>query len=393
MYPLKTVLIGLSDHLAPHVRRELTNLSAAVEAEYPDVPSAVAAVIAAGGKGEKRLYLMHVGDSADLPMVQRLSNAFVGSPILALVEKNGDQSLCLRTNRAGATQVTSLPLQIDDFREALNLLALQFGYNPDDTKIVAVTSATGGCGATTIAINLAYEVAFLRNVHTILLELSLQCGMLGTYLNIEPRYTTQDLLGMKDQLDAHAVQQALLKVSDQMDVLVGPHELIVSQAPSLRDVRRLINCARQIANVVVLDIPCTYDDFFFQVLSAANEVVVVVEQKIPAIRTLGLILNTLKRDSGVTKPTIVINKYAPRKNGIAVNDLEKLLETPGLATVATDEPSMTAALEAAAPLRLRAGSSRALADIDRLVERLFPGKAALREKRAGLFSRLMHAFS
>src|SRR4051812_45395511 len=44
MYPLKVILIGCDDDLLPHVRRELMNCSADLEAELADTGAAVAAL-------------------------------------------------------------------------------------------------------------------------------------------------------------------------------------------------------------------------------------------------------------------------------------------------------------------------------------------------------------
>ena len=56
-------------------------------------------------------------------------------------------------------QVVALPVDRDDLHQALNVIALQFCKKAHERQVFAVTGAAGGSGATTIAVNLAFEIA------------------------------------------------------------------------------------------------------------------------------------------------------------------------------------------------------------------------------------------
>lgn len=367
---LKGILIGLGNELAARLRIELDELDAPIEAEFPEIPSAIASLLLT--LGETRVFLVHVTSADDLPALKRLADVFTGHPILALVDGEADRSLFLGVNRHGATQVVPLPLQRDDFQTAMQLVAQQYGGPRGKAEVLAVAGVTGGCGATAIASNLAYEVAHLRDRHCILVELSLQLGKLAHYFDVEPQLTTQDLFKDVDQLHGQAVEQALTRIAENFSILPGPYKSLTPVSVNSDSIRRLVHCTRRLTNVVVLDIPCTLDDHYFEVLGTADRIVLVCEQKIPSLRSLKLVCEALDRQYPVRPRIQVINRYNPKTPGLSVAKLEEVLKTTGFQTISNDFASMNATLNHGRPLRIEAPRSRALADIHALARVLFP---------------------
>ncbi len=71
----------------------------------------------------------------------------------------------------------------------------------------------GGCGATTLAINLDCELAQRHDQQTVLAELHGQLGVLVTYLDVDAKYTLDDLVAYHSELDVGLVEQALTPVT------------------------------------------------------------------------------------------------------------------------------------------------------------------------------------
>src|SRR5216683_1683433 len=155
MRVLNVVLIGCSESIAPHVRRELLNRGATVEAEFPDARHATEGLRLS--QGSSPILVVHLRSSEGPDQVSQLSGRFVGQPILALLDAGTDPSAIFCAMRAGAAQVVPLPLQAEDFGAALDSIALHFASHAGEATVLAVSGATGGCGTTTMAINLAYE--------------------------------------------------------------------------------------------------------------------------------------------------------------------------------------------------------------------------------------------
>jgi Flp pilus assembly CpaE family ATPase len=376
MYPLKVILVGCNEQVLPQVRQALHDNPAVTEAEFPRVNDAIDNYRWA--QDETRLLILYVRGIQEVDDLQRLKRTFASWPILALIDfsRSGSSNLLLLANRAGASQVVPLPLELDDFRAALDAIGKDYGYAAANAKVVAVSGVTGGCGATSLTINLAYEMMYLDKVCSIAAELACQRGMLATYLNVEPQYVISDLLTADAKLDMHMVEKALTRVADNFHILSGAHHTITPMDVQARDVHRLLDYLRRLAQVLVLDVPCTNDELFLQTLNAADQIVLVSEPNPPALRALHLVLELLGRGDGMPEDAtvhVVLNRYDARNTDLELKKIQELLRLPRVHTVANDYTAVRGALNSGVVLRAKAPRSRALADVDKLARLIYGG--------------------
>ena len=364
MYSMNIVLICRDARVLAEVHREILNNSATVDAEFADVSSVFEALESKAD--ESRLFIVHVGSSSDLLQLKRLSGTFVGRPIIALVDASRDVSLAVKAMRSGAMQVILLPIERADFGAALDCVAAQCGLAPGRAKTIAVAGATGGCGTTTIAVNLAYELACMKHVKCILIELSLRMGVLASHLDVQPRCTTSDLL-YDDRLDSDILNHGLTLIVENFSILPGPYQTIEPGIIKAENVLKLIELAGHLAEVVILDVPCTFDEFYFQALSTADTVILVTQQQVSSIRGAQMVCEALPDVS----MRVVVNRYDPKLTGLTADRLRTRLRCPELTTIAND-PAVGAAVDHGRALRLQSSGSRALADIRKLMEGLVP---------------------
>ena len=147
MFPLPVVLAGSCEKTLPNVRRELANLSATIEAEFNQVADLL--VRRAEFRAKPTLFVLHVQGPKDLASLKRLAGAFVGRPIVALVDdgKEPGRPLIAAMRCRRLCQVVPLPLAPADFKAALDCVAVQFGHAAEAAQVLAVSGCTGGCGA------------------------------------------------------------------------------------------------------------------------------------------------------------------------------------------------------------------------------------------------------
>ena len=387
MYCMNIVVIGCDRKVLADVRREALNNLATIEGEFVDVLSAVNGLSV--DSEIPRLFVVQVGSDVALSQLKRLSNTFVGRPIIALLEIDKDASMVVKAMRAGALQVALLPFARADFGSALDCIATQFGMAPARAKIIAVAGASGGCGTTTIALNLAYELACARELKCILLELSLRMGVLAAHLDVQPRFTTSDLL-CEQFIDANTVKQSLTPIVDNLSLVSGPYQSVDPTNISPEKVVGLIDMSCHLAEVLVLDIPCTFDDLYFEAISSADAFVLVTQQNVSSIRGVQMVCEALPELPAL----IVVNQYNSKLHGFTAERLRALLKCPALATVA-DDPQVHIAEDQGRPLRLAAPRSRALGDIRQLMDALAPEASASKSPtdRPSFLGRLSRAFA
>ncbi|MBY0522026.1 MAG: hypothetical protein K2R98_01420 [Gemmataceae bacterium] len=390
MYPLKVILIGCLDRVRVDVRQVLSNRLAVVETEYGDLAVALQQSLNTDAQ-DKRLFIVYLRSDADLQNLKRLYTALGDQPILGLRDENSDIRLFSSAMRSGAAFVVSLPLAGDDLTIALNWIARQYGHTVREAPVIAVSGVTGGCGATVLALNLAREIGHRRKRRCVLMELSLKMGAVATYLNVEPRFTSDDLLGQLEGLDIEAVRPALTPAAENLDILAGPQQQIKPLTATWENVSRIVNHLRMLADVVVLDVPCTYDDLQFDALAAAQYAVLAAEQKVPSIRALQMVRQALLQKAVQGEFVYVINRYDPRAKSFSVAELEALLHVTQIHTIAND-PAVATAVNQGHLLRDGAPGSRALADIEALAARLAPGSPGKSDSKSSVFGRLVRSF-
>lgn len=365
----RVVLVGLSPD-RPAVEAALRGRAGEL-ADAADLDGALRE--AAARPGEPLLFLVAVppGGAAGLA---RLTAAAPGQPVIALLPPGADLAALLAAQRAGAAQVLPLPVHGDDLGQALDRVQAQFAPPPRAGLVIAVCGVSGGCGGTTLALNLACElgqgVLGPGRGGCVLVELTRQMGTLATYLDVQPKVTTPELLADASRLSSRGVRQALTSVTPGLDVLVGPYQDLAPGGLSSRHLHSFVNLCRRLAGAVVLDVPCAFDDWQFEAMALADHVVLVGVQSVSSVRTLKLVRDALLREEGVVRPVLVVNRYEPGVPGFAAPRLASLLGAERIWTVTNDYPSVMAANNHGKPLRLAAPHSPVLADVRALAQAL-----------------------
>ncbi len=370
MQALKTVLINLSGNLLSAVEAELRDYGGTVDASFPDVDTALGHYRIP--PAEKRLFVAELRGAEDVTRLSHLTDSFPDQPVLVMSQAQDAQTL-LGAIRAGATQFVPLPMKPPELRDALDRTARQFGLRPSAGRLIAVTGVTEGCGATTIALNLASEAKRLGAEHTLLVELGGRIGRLAVILGVTPSYTNNDLLADVNAVDLDGLRKAIAPVCDGLSVLPGTYQTISTAAPSLSAVLRLLRMARKIADLVVLDLSGSFDEVFFGALKGADDVVFVAEQKVPSVHSLMLLRDALTSQGIHARPFYVINRYSEDLPGATLAEIGSLLPEAQLYPVRSDGRGVMEAINLGKPLRDAAPHSPVLEDLGRLMEGIAVG--------------------
>lgn len=140
--------------------------------------------------------------------------------------------------------------------------------------VLPVQSVAGGAGATTFAVNFAWELANIEKKdpqpRVLLIDLNLQYGSVSTYLDLPRREAVYELLASTEMMDEDAFRQALLDYNGKMTVLTAPPELLPLDFINGEDVERILDMARAHFDYVVIDMPTTLVQWTETVLTASE---------------------------------------------------------------------------------------------------------------------------
>jgi pilus assembly protein CpaE len=388
MFSLKINLIGCDEEKVPLAARERLQRWAVMDEDLASMKDFQSKVLQK--EGETRLLVVSVGNAHDVAALKRLNTSYPCYPILAVVDSTEDSSLVTKCLRAGAMQVVHPPVDGNDLQEALDCIASKHAGLGTLAKQIAVVGASGGCGCTTVAINLSYELARVTKQRCILMEMALRKGTVANYLDVTPRYTVTDLICDLGRVDSFILQGALTEVAENFSVLVGPYDAIQADPIDLEDTMQFVGMVRHFAPWLVLDIPTAYDELFFRSLNGADQIVIVAEQTVAAIRGVQIICESLK----TSRPIVVINRYSGKRNSLSLTKIQQFLPNCDICTLAYDD-SVIAATNAGKPLRVQSPKSPILADLGTLVQKLEtkPNATGDSEKSQSILGRISRALS
>ena len=214
----------------------------------------------------------------------------VESRVMA-VGPGADPKLILRTMRAGADEFVTEDEFATEFDEALTRLG-KGAAGSVSGKAFAVLGASGGSGASTVAVNVA--AAFARDHGGgILIDLKLETGDLAALLDLDTPHTIADLCGGHNSPDRDMLEQSLVSHASGVRLLASPRR----QASAIRTkssmsgpgvtadtVREVINLARAVCPHTVVEVNPTFREEQTQALRMADAVLFVFRLDFTSLR-------------------------------------------------------------------------------------------------------------
>ncbi|MCE5974021.1 AAA family ATPase [Sinirhodobacter sp. WL0062] len=190
-----------------------------------------------------------------------------------------------------------------------------------DGVVLPVHGLAGGVGATTFAVNLAWELATMGEAtkksgagspRVCLLDFDFQYGSTSTYLDLQRRENVFEMLSDASHLDGETFMQSLVTFEDRLHVLTAPADMLPLDIVSGEDITRIVELARQNFDFVVIDMPSTVVSWTETVLNLAHVYFALMELDMRSAQNTLRMIRALKSESlPVEKLRYVLNR-APK---------------------------------------------------------------------------------
>lgn len=254
-------------------------------------------------------------------------------------------------------------------------------------KLVALFGCKGGVGDTFTAVNLA--VALSRTHNVCLVDMDLQMGDVLVSLNMEGRCAISHIIREIHQEGDGFNPRGILDRHEATGVYVLSQVHCLEELDLLKpaEVSKLFAFMKLRFPFVVVDGLRSFDDNSMTILDAADNILLVVNQDVPSVRSASRSMEIFHRIGyDKNKLVVVVNRYY-RKALVGPEYIAMSLKTDRVLTIRHDFETAVKSLNEGVPLHLLAPQSRITGDIDALADLLRdrqgkpgPGKRGLMAK-------------
>jgi pilus assembly protein CpaE len=303
--------------------------------------------------------ILHLGETSHAELDSIAARPVNERPPLIVIGSAGDATVMRLAMQAGARDLLPLPLVEADLLAALKRIErdkrVGAGSRRDGT-LLAFMNAKGGCGATLLACNVAHMLVSVSRRVVTLMDLDLQFGAIPLYFDLFPKRGMLQALENVTGLDEMAFNGYLVQDRSGLKILGhASDDPLPMHSSSAQHIQHLINLALTSNDHVVVDLPRRIDPVSAAVIERAQHFVLVVQQSVATLRDATRLFTCLRRDLGISKERIVVvvNRYE-KNSGISVDDIRNTLGCGELSLIPNDFGTVSACIDAGAPLLVRA---------------------------------------
>lgn len=251
--------------------------------------------------------------------------------------------------RLGRCDVIDPTAELSELKEALARLELTVPAAPTVTtsktvslsRTVTVLAAKGGCGKTTVSVNLATSLATAHPGEVVLVDLDLQFGDCATVLGLAPERSTIDAIRALDR--GETPKLCLTAHSSSLWLLAAPEHPALADELTAEHTSALLARLRADFRYVIVDTAAGMDEHTLAALEYAEELVVLTSTDVTAVRNARKTLEALDAIDAISQHrTLVVNRADP-VSGVSVADVEAALGIEAVIVIpaSTDIPWST----------------------------------------------------
>ncbi len=256
-------------------------------------------------------------DEADLAAIRDLvAHRRDGTKLVALADGSISLAQARALSNAGVDEVLPLPAEGKAIDRQLGRLGHETaGGAAQPGRIIAVAQARGGVGATTVAVNLADQLAVGAGLRrsaprpkVALVDLDLQFGTVGSFLDLDEQDTLLNLAMAGTIPDATFLDQSMATLPTGLSVLAAPSRFTPLDALRPEQVAAILDILRRRCDYVVVDLPRAMVGWIEPVIERADEFLIVTDISVPSIRHCRRLIEFLTQDNPALPVAVVVNR-------------------------------------------------------------------------------------
>jgi pilus assembly protein CpaE len=242
----------------------------------------------------------------------------------------------------------------------------QLDINPRSGKMIAVCSAKGGIGRTTLTVNLAVAL-MKKNFSVAIMDGDFQFGDVNLAMDLKFSLTIKEVLEGIESLDEYSLANYLAVHESGVRVLSAPErpefaDLITNEAAD-----KILDVLLTGHDYVVVDTPVGLNEQSIRFIERADQILVVTNLEMAALKNTKLLLETLEILGLREKIRIIINR-ANMESVIQATDAAKILAEENPIYIPNDFQICSQSINLGVPFVIKHGKSDVAKGVFKMAE-------------------------
>ena len=265
--------------------------------------------------------------------------------------------------RLGATDYFSLLVKFDELYPMLQELAEEKAQTFNLGNISLFINAKGGSGATTLAINTATALSSYSKHKVLFIDLDPQFSDSSDYLNCNPKYSIEDVLGAMNDLDELSLDTMVHQLSSGLYYLGFEQGSAFDNSCDASQICELILHLRRYYSHIIIDMSQGVKQVFQPIISVASYAFLVMQQNVTTVKHALHYLRTLELNYDLRREQIklIVNRFS-KKMSISVKDILNTVGQLNVYVVPNDFLAMVESTNMGTPI-VNSKKSRQIASV------------------------------
>jgi pilus assembly protein CpaE len=314
-------------------------------------------------------------DSYSNGVLRKLSTVVAMYPDtrVVVVSTRFDEQLVLEAMQAGARHFlrkSSISAELDGVLEQLLCETVK------DVKlgeIISVFSASGGCGATTVAVNIANELRLLSSEPVLAIDLDTCYGTVSSYLSVESQYSIANVLSRQKPIDKDLIESIACSYKDDFHVLLSQACIDSQNAESLEldNLSEALEACKQGYRYTIVDAPRLAPSVMIDLAAASKFALVVFQLTVKDLKYARSLVAFLGMN-GISSSKVIPLANRVKKRGplVRMEDSKKVVGLDSFACIRSDWRKAMKSVNLAQPLAQVAKRSGLRKDFQKLAARI-----------------------
>lgn len=205
--------------------------------------------------------------------------------------------------------------------------------------VYTVIPASGGCGSTTFAINLAAESGLLTGARSLLVDFDTRYGGVAAHLGVQGEYGLADLLS-RESVDLELVKTTAVERGEWLDALLSPSSISFQEpAPLyLDELDGVLSVFKSGYPTTVIDAPALPFEAVKALAERSTVLVIVLQLSVTDLQNTRTLLQSLSKHEVKTPIRLVANRVRGTGKPISLKEAATTLDFKAGLIALPDEP-------------------------------------------------------